>query len=281
MKSKCEGKYKLHNVAEAFSIISKMLDSDDGLGLAQLSKETAISKNKTFRLLSTLEEFGIVEKNDQRNYKLGMVTIGIAHRIMAKTSLLGFIRPYMQKLASLINETVYFAHCSENEAVLIDYIDCRRAVKVASLVGTTIPLHKDNDIGKNTSRIVVGDIALHIDQIGTDVTTVTLPFVNDVGVEIGAIVILAPAFRLSRDRISTEIVKALTEVMQLKPFSSPDSTEKHPVSHAHQMEWVYGKHPAFVGGIAQKMSKTLRANEIDIVIDSVGRGHIGHAYMHA
>ena len=134
-------RYEVNNVAEAFTIIATMLDANDCLGLTQLSDCTHFSKNKTFRLLSTLEQCGIVEKDQQCNYKMGVATIGIARKIMAKASLLDRARPYMEGLVKLVNEAVYFAYYSAGEAVLVKASRAMALERVAeALLDATVSL---------------------------------------------------------------------------------------------------------------------------------------------
>jgi DNA-binding IclR family transcriptional regulator len=219
VKAKSTQAYKLNSVVEALTIFAIILDAKDSLGLGHLCKYTHFTKNKTFRLLTTLEQCGLVDKDQQKNYSLGITSIGIARKILAKTSVVDNVRPYMEELVKIINEAVYFAHCADGEAVLVDYVDCCHSVKATSFVGTAIqlpdstkPIISDNRVAK------IGDISVDVDKIGLGISTVSMPFVNERGVEIGALVVLAPNFRMSKDRIKTEVVPALREVMQRKPL---------------------------------------------------------------
>lgn len=220
-------RYDLNNVIEAFAIITKILDTDDTLGLTQLSSRTRLSKNKTFRILSTLEHCGIVEKDLKSNYNIGISSIGIANRIISRTTDLDNIRPCMEGLAKAFNEAVYFADCTSGEAVLVDYADCSHPVKAISFVGKAIQLPGSTCFSKSGGNVArIGDISVDVGGIDLSITTVSMPFINDKGVRTGALVVLAPTFRMPPERIKTEIVPALRAVMQRQqlPLSdfSPD-----------------------------------------------------------
>ena len=215
IKTESGGRYKLNNVLEAFSIISKMLDANDCPSLTQLSKDTHISKNKTFRLLSTLEQCGIVEKTQQNNYKIGMATIGIARKIMAKTSLLDSVRPYMEELVRTVDEAVYFASCISGEAVLVDYVDCNQPIKVTSFIGKVVR-HCDRSNPKDSFNRVarIGDIVIEAGGIDPDVTTVSMPFIDGKGIKMGEMIVLAPTFRIPLDHVKSVILPAMREILQ-------------------------------------------------------------------
>lgn len=234
--------YEISNVIEAFTVINKLLESNENLGLTQVCKKTKYSKNKTYRLLLTLEQCGVIEKDLQGNYHIGVAAIGIAHKIIAKSSVLDTVRPLMKSLVKVFNEAVYFAHYSAGEAVLVEFNDCCHSVKVTSLIGATIPLSNNSELnisGQNIAKI--GDITVDVGGVNPDVTTVSIPFDNYKGLEIGAIVVLAPTFRMSLDRIKAEIVPALRDVMQRHQLQQHNTTNKRFLSYAHSDERTYGE----------------------------------------
>lgn len=251
-------KYKLNNVIEAFTIIAGILDANSGIGLTQLSNFTHYSKNKTFRLLSTLEGCGIVEKDQQNNYIIGFATIGIAHRIMAKTTALDKIRPYMEGLAKAINETVYFAYYTGGEAVLADYVDCCHPVKAASFVGKAIQLPDSaNNILSGNNVTMIGDVTVDTGGLNLDITTVSKPFINNKGVDVGALVVLAPTFRMPLERIKTEIVPALRKIMQRQQLKLPNSALDIFLPLDHPVELDYDRYSALVEKMTIKSDKAL------------------------
>lgn len=92
VKAKRTRDYTLNNVVEALSVFSIILDANVNLGLTQLSDYTLFTKNKTFRLLTTLMQCGLVEKDQQGNYSIAITSIGIARKILAKTTVLDNVR---------------------------------------------------------------------------------------------------------------------------------------------------------------------------------------------
>jgi len=254
-KTKSPRKYELHNVVEAFTIISKMLDTNECLGLTQLSDDTHISKNKTFRLLSTLEQYGIVEKNQQNNYKIGMATIGIARNIIAKTSTMDAVRPYMEVLARITGEAVYFASYIAGEAVFVDYVDCSHPVKATSFVGKRF--QHPNGMHTVCETWLNSDVAVDVGGLDIDITTVSMPFNDAAGTEIGVLVVLAPTFRMHMDRIITEIAPALKDVMQrrlVKPANLSDDVYQPSV---HLVEREYSTQPLLFSGTPQKVNNAM------------------------
>lgn len=208
-------KYDVNSVVEAFNLIDKVLDAKSGLGLTQLCHSMNVTKNKAFRLLSTLEGCGIVEKDLQGNYRIGTATTGIARRILAKESMLDTIRHKLEMLVQLFNEAAYYAHYSNGKATLVDYVDCSHKIKATSFVGKTLQSSGITNISSRENNVIkIGDITVDVGGLAPDISTIYVLIYNNIGVETGALVVLAPTFRMSLDRIKTEIVPALRNVMQ-------------------------------------------------------------------
>jgi DNA-binding IclR family transcriptional regulator len=215
-------KYELKLVVETFLILEKILEAQDGLALTEVCKCTHISKNKAFRMLATLIQCGILEKDERGNYKLGNTSIENAHRILAKSSSLDRARLMMESLAKIINEAVYFAKYSGPEAVLVDFIDCCQSIKAASFIGAAIQLPP---VTCRTTVAKIGDITVDTEGLSSEITTVSMPYTSEQGVEMGALVVLAPTYRMTPHRITTEIVPALRDVMQRPQLQLHDSLQ--------------------------------------------------------
>lgn len=258
---KAEGprKYELNAVVDAFRLIAKILEVNGSIGLTQLSGIMRLSKNKTFRLLTTLNQCGLVEKSQQNNYSIGLASIGLAHRIMTKASLMNNIRPYMEELVKVVNEAVYFARYHAEEAVLVDFVDCHQPIKATSFVGKAIrhPI-STRLVTRDCSVAMIGDIAVDVGSLNPDITTVSIPCLVTNGMNMGALVVLAPTYRMPLERIKTEIVPALRDVMQRQQLQFFDSEQDRLLPSSPPVERDYGKYSHIVaGGIAAKIANGL------------------------
>lgn len=258
-KTENNQKYVLNIVIEAISIFTKLLDEKEGLGLTQLCNCMSLTKNKTFRLLATLEQCGFVDKDQKNNYSIGIATIGIARRMLAKSSTLDSVRPWIEELVKLFNEAVYFAYYKDGKALLVDYVDCSHPIKATSFVGITLRHSDSINLVTNCNCVTNnGDITVSVGGLDPDITTVSMPFFNDRGVRTGALVVLAPTFRMSMDRINTEIVPALKEVMQQQSVLVHGNAKDISQLFANPVVKSHGEHPALVSGVSRKTDKPIR-----------------------
>ena len=258
-------KYELQLVVETFLIVEKILEANSGLGLTDICKCARITKNKAFRILATLIQCGILEKDERCVYKIGITSIENAHRILAKTSSLDKPRLIMEGLAGKINEAVYFAKYNGSEAVLVDFIDCCQPIKAASFVGAAIALPPAT---RGTTVAKIGDISVDTECLSSEITTVSVPYISELGVEVGSLVVLAPTYRMTQQRIKTEIVPALRDAVQAQqlylygsssererflPVSPPSWLEY--ASYTHLVSALSAKNSTTVGGISRRLNQ--------------------------
>ena len=204
-------RYEVQLVVETFLILEKILTAKNSLTLVDICKSTSITKNKAFRMLSTLVQCGILEKDESSAYKMGITSIENAHRILTKTMSLDNVHLVMETLAKTINEAVYFAKYSGVESVLVDFVDCSQPIKTASFIGAAIQLPP---VTRGTTVTKIGAITVNTGGLSSEITTVSIPYTSKLGVETGALVVLAPTYRMTPHRIKTEIVPTLRDVMQ-------------------------------------------------------------------
>jgi len=224
-------KYQVNNVVEAFTIVDHLIDNDSKLGLTQICNLMGCTKNKVFRLLATLEHCGIVEKDLQNKYTIGLPMFQAARKVMFKKSLRDRIQPFLSEVSELVNESTYLAYMGDDGLMLVDYVDCSRPIKVASLVGRVVKLGNDS-LHTNEIRSLshISDFMVAIGVFDPEVTAVIAPFDDYSNSGYGALVVIAPNSRMPMDRIKSEIVPSLRSVMQFHSlFKLSDNTIVKPL----------------------------------------------------
>lgn len=210
-----ENRYEVNNVVEVIDLLKNILDTTEDLSLSQLSKMMNFTKNKTFRLLATLEHHGIVEKKLENKYSVGFALFESARKIMSKRTMPNRIRQYLKEVADLVNESTYYAHMGTENMLLVDFADCSRSTKVASLVGRSIKLPSIYTHDVQTNQFdVIGDIIVDYGTFDSEVTAVIAPINLFMSTKRVALVVVAPNYRMQIDRIKTEIVPALRTVIK-------------------------------------------------------------------
>src|ERR1700674_1832517 len=92
--------YTVQNVNKAFELLVILAEHTTNPSLAQLSQSVGLSRNKTFRLLSTLCEKELVEREDiTGTYQLGVSSVALAQKFLMNSNVVNYAHPIMEKLA--------------------------------------------------------------------------------------------------------------------------------------------------------------------------------------
>jgi len=231
-----ENKYELDNVSQAIILFQHILESAGDLSLTQLSKDLSLTKNKTFRLLATLEQHMLVKKGPQNNYSIGYASLETARKVMTKMSAQDSVQPCLRDVADLLNEATYYAQIDSNKMLLVDFVDNSRPVKVASLVGRSIVVPnvpmRHVQLRNIDDR---GDILVDVGGFDPEVTAVIAPIDVQINGKRGALVVVTPSSCMSIERVKSEIIPALRTVIQRHSLSRSKEQIQAPKRRMHNV----------------------------------------------
>jgi DNA-binding IclR family transcriptional regulator len=131
----------VQSVDRAISVLEILARAGEA-GVTEIAAEIDVHKSTAFRLLSVLEDRGLVEQVGERGkYRLGHGIIRLAGATTARMDLVTGSRPITEKLAREVGETINVAVLSGNEALYIDQVAATSALRSHNWVGQRIPLH--------------------------------------------------------------------------------------------------------------------------------------------
>ncbi|TDW31590.1 IclR family transcriptional regulator [Cryobacterium psychrophilum] len=135
-----------HTTAPGQSVTSRVLSilaafehSASALTLSQISTESGLPQSTAHRLLGELEIWGAVQRDAQGRYQIGIRLWELGQHGGRK--LRDLVRPFLQDLFGLTQETVHLAIRDGAEVLYMDRIYGSRRVPQASQVGGRLPLH--------------------------------------------------------------------------------------------------------------------------------------------
>ncbi|GAB3927889.1 IclR family transcriptional regulator [Microlunatus endophyticus] len=128
-------------VAKAISVLQALRSTGDGGSARQLATVVAMPRSTVQRILSTLEDSGMVEQDsvDQR-YRIGpqALLIGLGYR--KGLDLVSLARPLMIRVRDEVEETVGLSVRVADSRVFIDEVQSRQQLRFASELGRRYPL---------------------------------------------------------------------------------------------------------------------------------------------
>ena len=117
---------RVHGAQAVFRAVELLklvgLNHERGIALPALVASTGLERTTAYRLLSSLEETGLVARDERKLYRLGLEAMQLGLATMSRVPILERCRPMMIRLARRTEDTVYlvvrngdFAHCIHYE----------------------------------------------------------------------------------------------------------------------------------------------------------------------
>jgi DNA-binding IclR family transcriptional regulator len=132
----------IQSVRRAVAILEAVAESPEELGVTELGRRLGVHKATASRLLSTLAERDLVQRNPATDrYRLGFGLIRLAAVAGGRLDLVREARPVLERLAEETGETVNLAALDEDEVVHLDQISAPRPIVTVNWVGRRAPLH--------------------------------------------------------------------------------------------------------------------------------------------
>src|SRR4051794_40578818 len=108
--------YSVQIVEKAFEILDIIADDSASPTLPHLVERLGLSQNRTVRILATLANRGLVERDENSGcYRLGIHSIELAQKFMNSLNVLQHARPVMASLERKHDEAVYMTVMKDNE----------------------------------------------------------------------------------------------------------------------------------------------------------------------
>jgi IclR family acetate operon transcriptional repressor len=131
----------LQSVKRALRALELIAEAGE-LGVSELGRRLAVHKATASRLVATLAERGILERDPvTEKYRLGFGLIRLAGAAMAGLDLVRTARPVLEELADRTRETVNLGVLSGDAVVYIDQVSGARSIVAVNWVGRRTPLH--------------------------------------------------------------------------------------------------------------------------------------------
>jgi DNA-binding IclR family transcriptional regulator len=123
-------------VQRAIKVLFLVCEQDKPMGLSEISRRTEIDKATTLRLLATLRESGLVRQDEvSKRYTPGSNLVRLYSKLGSDIRLV--VRPYIDRLVAMIDETVCLILPRGRERVCVDVREPERELRVVAPVGST------------------------------------------------------------------------------------------------------------------------------------------------
>lgn len=131
--------YLVQAVSRAATVL-EAFESADSLSLVELSQRTRLPKPSVFRLAASLEAVGLLDKDPDGRYSLGLKLVTLA-RVVLSRSVGRSALPVMQELQRSSGHSVSLATLSNGEVVFLETLESTSSFRIASALGAREAVH--------------------------------------------------------------------------------------------------------------------------------------------
>ena len=124
---------------------SKILDylaENPDISLQTIAKGVGMTSSTVLKILDTLLMIGYVNKNSEKNYRLGAKLIRYANKNIEQIDLVELTLPFLEQLQQKIDETIHLGVLDNNEILYVNKLDPKhQTIRMSSKIGITRPLY--------------------------------------------------------------------------------------------------------------------------------------------
>ena len=206
-------------------------------GVREVATRLKVAKSSAHDLMSSLAKLGFLHKTEDNRYRLGWRLVTLSETLLATTELRKEARPVLEDLAAQYQETIHLAVLDDTQAVYVDKLEGRQAVRVeltslgarlyahCSALGkvllayseeqevkrivqtaglprfTANTITDEEELLQNLAKIRKQGFAYDLEEILPDLCCVAAPIYEYSGHVIAAISMSIPAFRFRRSQM--------------------------------------------------------------------------------
>jgi IclR family transcriptional regulator, acetate operon repressor len=147
----------VQSVERAFTVLRCL--SGGPAGVTDIADRVSLPKSTVSRLLSTLDELGMVEQiSSGGNYRLGSGIVDIAAAVLPGRSLIAAARPHLHDLVTATGEAAGLSIADGFDVLYLDQVDSDNQVLVRDWTGERLRAH----------AVSAGQVLLAFDAIDRD-----------------------------------------------------------------------------------------------------------------
>ncbi len=128
-------------LSKGLAILEKLAAASEGRGVTELSRELALTKSNTFRLLQTLKALGYVKHGSDKRYSATLKTWQVGRQSIENLNLREIAMPEMTQLSEQTGEAIYLAVPENMSVIYVHKIDGLKPIRSWNRIGGSAPIH--------------------------------------------------------------------------------------------------------------------------------------------
>ncbi len=131
----------LQSVSNAARLLKAFLSREETLGVSELARRLGLGKSAVHRLLTTLAAEGLVARDPDGGYRLGLVVFELGEAVRAHMDLHGAAGPVLVELREQTGESSQVGVLDDDQVVYVDRLESTHSLRLFHETGRRVPLH--------------------------------------------------------------------------------------------------------------------------------------------
>ncbi|NEX18492.1 MAG: IclR family transcriptional regulator [Halochromatium sp.] len=132
---------RIQVIDRAAALLDTIARYPEPVSLKILGAETGLHASTAHRILASLIQNGLVERDPAGHYRLGLRLLQLGVRLRGDVDLRAIARPVMETLRDQLGESINLTIREGDEVVYIEKATPNRMIHVQQLIGARAPLH--------------------------------------------------------------------------------------------------------------------------------------------
>jgi DNA-binding IclR family transcriptional regulator len=185
------------------------------LSLADLVADTGLPRATTHRTAVALEGVGLVRRDGEGRFALGLRLVGLGRAAAAGVPLSSLARPVLEGLRDQAGESVQLFVADADSRICLVSLESAHGLRWIVPEGARLPLTRGSAGRVLTGETTPAGWVASVEEREPGVASVSAPVVNTSGAVVAALSVSGPVERLSRDpghRFGAAVVEAAAAV---------------------------------------------------------------------
>jgi IclR family acetate operon transcriptional repressor len=127
-------------VDKAVSVLEALRGRGGYVALNELARQVALPKPTVHRLLASLAEHQLVERDGDGRYGLGVGLVRLGLSALAVDPLVRIVRPELERAVACFGETFFLVTARAGRLVVLDKVEGTGVLRAAPAVGAEVPV---------------------------------------------------------------------------------------------------------------------------------------------
>lgn len=131
----------LGTVDKAVDVLFHLLAHPTQAGPSAVAAALSLPRSTAHRLLASLAERGLLEKDDTGRYRLGVGLIALGLGALEREPVVAAARAVLEVEAAALDETVFLVGAKAGSLIVLDKVEGGGLLRAAPRVGVAVPVH--------------------------------------------------------------------------------------------------------------------------------------------